>query len=427
MSSDPKNHPQVPREERDEEGDATPHWAELPQLDIRDQASMSMAIRFPPLPTVPPEAVSEAEKSPDFVVVRDEFAALRQLEKLQGSSPRSDESGSPLVYGIVVRNTTSVPIYEVRVEHDLPAGVRYLGSDPPARVLGRRLVWDVGVFEPGNKQRFKISAQPNRPDSVTPESRADFRIYQCLHNQTRLLRPQVGLRINLPATAAVGEAITLQLEATNSGLGSADDVRLVVVVPQGLRHSQGAVLQFTRDRLGPREQWQAQATLHAESAGKWTVQAHCLGNGKVMASNSAIVQVRKPAHSLSAEPQPTEETCFLLGVGDRLLAVPLARMIEVHRGGSSNGERQVIDLRQRMGLPPGGFPGRIVLVRDGSGRPAAIRVDRTLGVVHLTRTHGEASHDGQAVAFLDIDTLLNPAEEARTAVPMGGTTPARSS
>jgi hypothetical protein len=418
--TEPRNDPSVKPDEPEDDGDATPHWAELPQLDVRDQASMSMAFRFPPLPTLAPQETAGGGGPRDFVVVRDEFAALRQLEKLREAKPPAEVSSAPLVYGIVVRNTTPITMHEVRIEHDLPPGVRYLSSDPPARLVGRRLVWDVGLFEPGTKQRFKIQVQPNRPDSVTPESRADFRVYQCLHNQTRLLRPHVSLRVHVPSAATVGETVPLAIEATNAGPGSAEDVRLVVAVPQGLRHARSAVLQFERDRLGPREQFQAQTELQVDRAGSWSLQVHCLGNGKVLSSTSAVIQAQVSDHASSSTPT-NEGPYFLLEVAGRLWAVPLPRMIEVHRSRSLTSDVRTIDLREKLGQAPGGSPGRIVLVRDGTGRPLALSVDRTLGVVRLQGPSGEARHDGQPVTILDIDALLadgarslvsSPAEEA---------------
>lgn len=425
--SEPTKQPTVPRDEPDDDGDATPHWAELPRLEVGDQASMSMAIRFPPLPETPPEQPPGTGTQADFVVVRDEFAALRQLERLRDSSPKAPTSpavpaSTPLVYGIVVRNTTPMPMYEVRIEHDLPPGVRYLGSEPPARLMGRRLIWEVGTFEPGSKQRFKIHAQPNRPDSVTPESRADFRVYQCLHNRTRLLRPNVILRSALPASAAVGETVSLQIEASNAGPGSAEDVRIVAALPHGLAHDEGHILQFLRDRLGPREQFHAVVELHVVESGSWSVPVHLIGNGKLLASTSTTIQTTSPtsapttaapitttspASTPMVPPAPVQTPVFLFDVASRLWAIPVSRVIEVHRHAASLPEgSRVIDLRRLWNLPAGGSPGRIVLLRSEQDWTAALPVDRTLGVVRLTLdSTGHSAYHGQPVTLLDLDQL----------------------
>lgn len=407
--SEPTKQPTVPRNEPDDDGDATPHWAELPRLEIGDQASMSMAIRFPPLPEVPAEQPPGQGKQADFVVVRDEFAALRQLERLRDSSPKAPSpppasSSTPLVYGIVVRNTTPIPMYEVRIEHDLPPGLRYLSSEPLARLMGRRLIWEVGTFEPGSKQRFKIHAQPNRPDSVTPESRAEFRVYQCLHNRTRLLRPSVSLRVGLPGSAAVGDTVSFRIEAVNAGPGSADEVRVVAALPNGLAHAGGSILQFLRDRLGPRVQLQASAELRIVESGSWSVPVHLIGNGKVLASTVATIRTTPTA---PAPPPPVPSNVLLFDVADRLWAVPVSRVIEIHRHTASLPEGvRIIDLRRLWKLPTGGSPGRIVLVRVEQDRTAALPVDRTLGVVRLTLdATGQSAYHGQPVTLLDVNQL----------------------
>src|SRR5262245_49377098 len=71
----------------DDEGDEVPHWAELPRLEIGDQASASMVIRFPLVPAVPaPPSDPTPQEPPELlptppgmVVVNDDFAGLRRL------------------------------------------------------------------------------------------------------------------------------------------------------------------------------------------------------------------------------------------------------------------------------------------------------------------------------------------------------------
>ncbi len=421
--SEPNKQPTVPGEEPDDDGDATPHWAELPRLEIGDQASMSMAIRFPPLPEVRPEQPPSEGKPADFIVVRDEFAALRQLERLRDSTSKPADPamspGTPLIYGIVVRNTTPIPMYDVRIEHDLPVGVRYLKSDPPARLLGRRLVWEVGTFESGSKQRFKIHVQPNRPDAITPESRADFRVYQCLRTRTRLLRPNISIRLELPNSAAVGDTVRLKIEAVNAGPGSAEDVRLVVALPRGLAPSEGGILQFLRPRLGPREQFEASTDLHINESGSWTVPVHLVGNGKLLASSSADLEATTTAPTPTI---PLTTSIFLLELSERFWAIPVSQVVEVHRNTASLPDGLTpIDLRRALNLPPGGFPGRIVLVRGEHDRTAALAVDRTLGVVRLTfDAEGKAVYQGRPVALLDVNGLFgnSPESGSQTEVPI---------
>src|SRR5262249_47578988 len=67
--------------------DEVPNWAELPRLEIGDQASASMMIRFPLIPAVPPPPIVPTESNPPellppppgMIVVNDDFAGLRRL------------------------------------------------------------------------------------------------------------------------------------------------------------------------------------------------------------------------------------------------------------------------------------------------------------------------------------------------------------
>ena len=54
----------------------------------------------------------------------------------------------PISYEIIVRNIGPVPVFQVRVEDELPAGARYLGGDPQPELVGERLAWVVGALDP---------------------------------------------------------------------------------------------------------------------------------------------------------------------------------------------------------------------------------------------------------------------------------------
>jgi chemotaxis signal transduction protein len=455
----------------DDDGDEVPNWAELPRLEIGDQASASMAIRFPALPPptlAQPDPPALIPPPPGMIVVNDDFAGIRRLSKSFGQSGprveppriiqpgtvdaslrdeefalRSDASAiraEPIVYGIVVRNTTGEAMHDVRIEHDLPPGPRYLGADPPPNIEGRRLVWDVGEFKAGAKQRFKITIQPNRPDEVADNATAQFRVHQCLHSWTRVLRPAVTASVSVPEGTDAGCPIAIVVEAHNSGRGAAEDVRVILPLPAGLTHADGAVVQHAQPRLGPGERLRFETEVRAEHGGEFTVPAHVIGNGKILTSAQAILKIAGPApvsEPTGVSPrapgavQATEPFLLFMLASD-LYALPAGRVRGVRRAQQATPRPDspewlagtidfgtdsfpLIDLRRRLGVKADGPAARILLIE--STKPAALLVDRALGVAKLAATPARAEfaastaeHEGMRVTVLDLDRVVTGLE-----------------
>jgi chemotaxis signal transduction protein len=485
----------------EDDADEIPNWAELPRLEIGDQASASMVIRFPLVPAVPaepsppaaPEPPDLLPPPPGMIVVNDDFAGLRRLRNsfngpkdtpkpVELSSPANGVAepeaptteappppvakapaalvvvpeppapGQPIVYGIVLRNTSAETMHDVRIEHDLPPGPRYLASDPPAKLQGRRLVWDLGTVEPGAKQRFKITIQPNRPDEVPEDTVGLFEVHQCLRSKRRLLRPAVTATLRLPERAGAGESVSLTVEVHNNGRGPADDLRVLAPLPPGLTHADGAIIQFARPRLGPGEPELFVTEIQVERGGEYTIPAHVFGNNKLLVSTQATLSVDGPAEPPAAKPtleppvavpraaaesQPAAagpQPFVVFNLAGEYFALPAGRVREVRRAQAATPRPQgpewlagtvdaggvsmpLVDLRCRLGLATDGPAARFLVVGDGS--PVALLVDRALGVRRLDAVpaggaglfaSASAEHEGRRVTILDLDRLLQAPE-----------------
>ena len=80
---------------------------------------------------------------------------------MEKRAPETILFGQPLTYEIVVRNVGAGPVYHVRVEDELPPGVRYLGGEPMAEMGQNRLGWLVGTIEPNGERRMRVDLQPH--------------------------------------------------------------------------------------------------------------------------------------------------------------------------------------------------------------------------------------------------------------------------
>ena len=151
----------------------------------------------------------------------------------------------PVTYGTVVRNSGPEPMLEVRVEHELAAGPRFLSADPPPEVHDRRLVWTIGTLEPEGERRLHVTVLPNHADEIPDDADGLFQVFQQQTSRSRLLKPNVSVSLHVAGPAEVGTPVALYIEVQNKGNGAARDLQFRIPLPEGLIHADRAEVEFT--------------------------------------------------------------------------------------------------------------------------------------------------------------------------------------
>jgi uncharacterized repeat protein (TIGR01451 family) len=215
------------------------------------------------------------------------------LEKI---GPAAHAVGQPFSYEIVVRNPGPTPAAGVRVEDNLPDHARPLKSEPPARVTGTRLEWDLGGLEPGAERRLKVTVQASREGTLDDRATATCSVSHSLG--TRIHRPQLALTMTGPAQAKVGEAAVFRLQVTNNGTGPAAHVVVHDRLPAGLKHPHGEQVEAEVGTLGPGESKTLNLRPTAVAGGRHVNEATATADGGLEATANATVVVDAPALAL---------------------------------------------------------------------------------------------------------------------------------
>jgi purine-binding chemotaxis protein CheW len=296
----------------------------------------------------------------------------------------------PFIYGIVARNTGTRPVFHARVEHDLPAGMRYLGATPAPEVHGRRLTWHLGDLGPGDCRHLKVRVQPDPQSLERPAERATFRASCTL--QTVLARPRLALKLLAPETVECGDEAALQVTVGNPGTAPAKDVQLESRFPRGLRHSSGDEHQESLGTLAPGEVRRITLSAAASRTGRQTVEVLVRGEPALEASARTEVEVTQAALRLG-----------LLGPVRCILQREITCRLDLFNPGSA-AARQV----QVLYVVPEAFD--LISASDDGAYDATSRclawtLDRvlagdthTLKVYLLPRVPGEAVHRAEARA-----------------------------
>jgi uncharacterized repeat protein (TIGR01451 family) len=156
--------------------------------------------------------------------------------------PESVGVGQPLVYTLVVKNTGTAVVGGVRVDQEVPAGVAYQSSEPPAdATTDGKLGWAVGTIEAGGEKRIKVTVKPSEEGEV--RGRASVSFTTGVEAKVKVTRPRVSVALTAPETVRVGEKVQFTIKLTNSGSGAASSMTLHARLTDGLGHPAGNVIE----------------------------------------------------------------------------------------------------------------------------------------------------------------------------------------
>jgi uncharacterized repeat protein (TIGR01451 family) len=156
--------------------------------------------------------------------------------------PESVGVGQPLSYTLIVRNTGSGPVSNVRVDQDVPAGVTYQSSDPPAdTTTDGKLGWGVGTLEAAAEKRIKVTVKASDEGEV--RGRATVSFAAAVEAKVKVTRPRIGVALTAAETVRVGEKVQFTIKLTNTGSGAASTMTLHARLTDGLSHAAGSVIE----------------------------------------------------------------------------------------------------------------------------------------------------------------------------------------
>ena len=156
-------------------------------------------------------------------------------------APDSIAFGQPMVYEILVRNTATTALQQVRILDELPEGASHLGSDPVAEVVGTRMQWTIPVIEAGAEKRIRVEVKPSKEGEFTTRTTVTTSV--STGTRSRITRPKLTVALTAAPSSAMGEMIPFAITMTNAGTGPANKIHLKAQLSDGLSHPQGQVIE----------------------------------------------------------------------------------------------------------------------------------------------------------------------------------------
>ena len=195
------------------------------------------------------------------------------IVRLDKTAPREVELNRSFDYFIAITNLTEAVLTDIVVNEELSRGFQFTRSNPAARKDVDKLVWEIKSLGPKASKRITVTGIASSSDSlehcttvITPIIPACVPI--------RIVQPRLELARVSPDEALLCEAIPVVFVVTNSGTGSARDVKIVDNLPIGLRTTDGkSKLVLDVGTLAEGESRQFSAELRAAKIGRYASKA----------------------------------------------------------------------------------------------------------------------------------------------------------
>jgi uncharacterized repeat protein (TIGR01451 family) len=290
------------------------------------------------------------------------------------TAPSELQLGAQFNYTITVSNASNATLKNVVVTDQLGDGYKLASAQPPASSQdGNILIWDVGTLPSGEARTITVTGSATKVGRLVHCAMASYDLAACL--AINVTNPQLELVKTTPAAVLKCEVIPVTLRVTNSGAGTAQNVRVTDTLPDGLITEDGkSSVTFDAGTLAQGQSREFTFNARATRTGSFANKAVATGANNLSAEASSNVKVTAPvlavtksgpAQRFAGRPIGYDLTVKNTGDGvarDTVLVDPLpagATFISATEGGQLRGNQVVWELGD---LAPGAQRGMQVNV-----------------------------------------------------------------
>lgn len=256
-----------------------------------------------PVETVPIAGEKPVSAKPNLVAVSETGSHIVSMTypsadygiiQLDKTLPREVGLNEPFDYSIKVTNLTSVTLTDVMVAEDLPNDFEFIGASPVARKDGNKLAWRIDSLGPKASRQITISGRGIEMDYLENCTTVTHAV-QARAN-VKVVQPQLELMKTVPTEVLLCDPISVEFVVTNSGTGTAQNVKIFDTLPAGLQTVNGqneVVIDVGSLSAGQSQQFSAQ--LRATKTGIYVNKAMVSSaSGMVAESKPTVTNVRQP-------------------------------------------------------------------------------------------------------------------------------------
>ena len=251
------------------------------------------------LPSFQPDA--SQNRAPSNWSMVTPIPGARQFDGSQNPSleihkraPSEVQVGIPATFTAVVRNVGNSTAFDVQVTDAIPKGARLVRSMPEAQRVGNEgLLWNLGELAAGQEVAISMEIVPETEGELGSVASVKFAAQASV--RTISTQPRLSIKQTTAPEVLGGNTTMVYIDITNTGSGTAKDVRLEEDVPGIFRHLTGAsALQQDVGDLAPGETLRFEIELTALAAGKANNIVRATSSNSALAESATPIEIKAP-------------------------------------------------------------------------------------------------------------------------------------
>jgi uncharacterized repeat protein (TIGR01451 family) len=219
-----------------------------------------------------------------------------EVVKLEKCMPSQVRTGKEFEYKIKVTNLIGNTLTDVVVTDTLNENFQYKTANPQATVQGNKIIWVFPTLGPKESKEISgigiATASGIVKNCVDVTYKLPIKLPVCV--QTVSVQPNIVIGKTAPAEVSLCDSINYTIRIENSGTGSANNVKIVDNLPDGLVTAQGAnKIEVPIGTLLPGTARTVSVVVKAQSAGTFTNKVVAIADDNIMIESPAVTTVVK--------------------------------------------------------------------------------------------------------------------------------------
>ncbi len=284
-----------------------------PTAGLRQTPARITAVRSKPQPASECGPYTASTTYPTTGVIR-----------LDKKMPKEVTLNAPFDYSIDVTNLTDMVVTHVLITEQLAEHFKFSSASPAPMEREGKLSWHIPVLEPRQSTKIKVTGVATDAECLKHCATVTYVVPNCAN--VMVVQTKLRLDKTAPAEVLVCDPIPVKLKVTNTGTGTARNIKIVDPLPNGLRTADGkSTLSFNVASLGVGQSREFSANLAATKTGKYVNKATAKADAGLEAESAPVQTiVRQAALAIKKT-----------GAKMRYLGRPVSYLIEISNTGDA--------------------------------------------------------------------------------------------
>ncbi len=227
--------------------------------------------------------VSRIYPAPEFAII-----------KMDKSIPKEVGLKKPFDYTIRVTNLTDTTLTNVMITEELSGNFKYTDSEPTAKENATNLVWRIHSLGPRSSEQILVSGMAT-DDKPLKLSTSVVTHFVPAETSVKVVQPKLEFTQTAPAQAVICGQIPIEFDVTNTGTGSARNIKIKATFSEGLQTSEDRnELVVDVGTLAAGQSRRYSAKLRPEKAGKYVCTAVATAADLDDVSQKTTINVGQP-------------------------------------------------------------------------------------------------------------------------------------